>query len=247
MARTAEEARLDLEDHLRMAEARGRVAGLQLGSWPFVKRRLMISLDLDELAQSSTTEPGHDQRAGLTRGVGPGIWARVTIDLDLAVVTVNTSLLASWARSGEEAMAVARANTIAQPRHLLSTRVIEGADEGAVITIITGGPATAGLIVDLDRAMAADSQTSPLDPLPLVLVASRNILLVGRFPTSSSEPDEPDPASPAYKALGRRLRTLSEVVDHDPLTGPTRPSRRRPPILRFREPGRLTMFGAEDP
>ncbi len=199
MARAADANWLDLEDHLRMAQARGSVAGLRLGSWPFVKCRLIISLDVDDQPRGGggEPEPAGGGRSGLAQEVGPGIWARVAIDLDRAVATVNPSLLTSWARSEEEVMAVARANTVAQPRHLLSTTIIEGTDEGAVITIITGGPATAGLVIDLDRAIVVEGHPPGLQPDPLVVVASRNVVLVGRFPPPT---DEPDHASAPYRA-----------------------------------------------
>jgi hypothetical protein len=217
-----------------------------------VKRRLILVPVLDP---DGTTEPGpipapeqrprgdHPAEPGLTLELGPpGVALRVAIELDGSVVTVGRSQLTSWARPDQEVLAVARANTMTQPRQQLATTVIDGPDAGAVVSVITGGPGTAGIIADLDRALgkAAGRPRSH----PLVTVVSPSVVLAGHLATP---PPEQEPIGAPYRALARRLRALVELGQAGDGKQPTRPPRRRPPILLFLEPGRLSIFGTEDP
>lgn len=208
----------DLDAAIEDCRASDEVARLRLAGWPSFGRRLILRL-----------RPTGDTSA-LQMPLGAGVVAGVAVDLDHGIVVIGASQLSASGRSQVDVMAMARANTITQPFHRLTTDVVDGPDRGARITVLVGGAGIGGLVVDLHQLVggAAAAET-------LVVVPNDHVMGLGRT--------APGAGAEARQALAARLARLGR-------TGVTVSTRSALPplgVFRFREPGRLAMFGAKDP
>jgi hypothetical protein len=229
-----------VEQAVLVARARDELAALRLGSWPVAQRRLVLRLRPDPDAHRSEGADRGDGRSARTGvpltvprlGLAPGLIAVPAVLLDHGVATVDSVQLAAWAQPADAVLAAARVNTRCQPLQRLTTTVLDGPDAGARLTVITGGPATSGLVVDLDRVMPLAGGAPPL-----VVWPSDQVLVVA----------EPPPRSGPWveMSLADRLLALTRI---DRGGGPGEESHRDhpPPVYRFRGPGRLGIFEPED-
>jgi len=184
-----------------------------LGSWAFVHRRLMFRFQPD---------PAAPIRCGLA--LGAGLEAQIVLGLTNGTVTVGPAQYQSWGKPFPAVVAAARANTVTQPIHRLTTTVLDGPDQGSRIDLLIGGPCISGLVVDLHRVV---------DPFgtaePLVVVGSDQVIIVGQF--------APAVGAEGRQTLALRLASLAAEAERGDVI---------PVVFRFPEPGRLAMFRTED-
>lgn len=161
--------------------------------------------------------------------LGGGLCAQLVLELDQVLIPVRSSSVSAWAKPMSTVVHVAEINTMAQPLQWRTTSVISGADAGATLIIVGGGPCTSGLVAGLGAYRSKD-----LSLPALISVPNDCLVIIGAI-------EAPRP-SPAWSALAHRLRALR------PPPAPVF-QRQIPPhrnILRCHKGGRLTMFEAED-
>lgn len=208
--------RHELELAVAVARTRTRMASLRLGSWTFARNRLILQIH----------QRRRRDQPRIGRDLGAGLIAVPALVTDAGVSRVGPAQLAAWGRSAEEVVAAARANTRAQSIHLLSATVTGGADTGAHLLVITGGPGTAGLMLDLDQVMGSEGPTLAA---PLAISPDPAVLVVGQ--------PSPGATLPHRQALAHRLVEVASLGN---------PSASLGPVIRFRGPGRLAIFNNED-
>ena len=197
--------------------ARDEVARLRLGAWSVVAPRLILRL---------RPADGNDETA---LSIGAAMVAVVALELDHGIARIGPSQLLTWGRPLVQVVKVARANSVTQSLHRLTTVVVDGPDQGARITVLGGGPGTGGLVLDLDRVIDRGDVVDAL-----IVVAGDHIVLIGQPPPATG-PDGRRALALRLMGLGRTGFVASARSSLPPLH-----------VMQFREPGRLAMFEPKD-
>jgi DNA-binding CsgD family transcriptional regulator len=207
-----------------LVAAEQEVARLQLGRWDCVAPRLGLRLAVEASGGAGGAGRLMGQRPGrepLARRLGIGVALQLLVDLGSSRLEPPAWLWQQWGRPETEIMAVAAANTLASPMSRLDQDLaLPNGPSTAQLTVLSGGPFTTGMVVDLGRLIPTS-----LVGDGLLATTDRDGLVVLTTTTSWSHRE--------LRQAARCLGTLIEGAGETPTS-----------LVLFRRGGEFAIFGS---